>query len=309
MLLRVRRSAVVFACSLFPLAGMAEEQQLGFQVDVSAIFMTREAPSDQTILTRFGFQPTDLVNASSIEPGYEPGFKIRLHADVTKYIGVEASGTFLSTFSDSFSTPNGLIQAVVPAIAFGATSIQTEWESEFSAQQVNVTYDVIDGVSAFAGVRRFAIDETLSMRFQNAPNVTIDQQVNNNLIGPQIGARINARPLIGDVLGPFDIGLELAGGVLFNSISASSTGSGGAFASQTDGTETGYFAQAGVSAGVALEENFILSLGYQALWISDVLQVTEQFGTTNVLGPGTTLARTDDLLYHGGQLKLTYIID
>ncbi|MEM7059274.1 MAG: hypothetical protein AAF557_16950 [Pseudomonadota bacterium] len=312
MLLRLRGVAVAVALSLLPMVGLAQEQRLGFEVDAKVIYMTREAPPSQSILSEFGFAPTpDLQNASSIDPGYEPGFRIRLHADVTQYFGVEASGTFLSKFSDSITSDNGLINAAEPAVAFAATSVDTEWESTFSAQQVNATYKIFEGVQGFAGLRRNAIDETLSMGFPGAPGVSISQRVDNRLVGPQIGLRVNARPLVGEAMGPFDIGLELAGGVLFSTISASGTGTGGIADTAIDSNETTYFAQAGIEAGFEIQPGFILSVGYQALWIGDILHVTEQFGTTNVLATATptTLAQTDDILYHGGQLKLTLVID
>ncbi len=50
---------------------------------------------------------------------------------------------------------------------------------------------------------------------------------------------------------------------------------------------------------------FSLSLAYQVMWIDGVAQATEQVGRTQVLAPAIGTA-TNDVLYHGGRVTLTF---
>ena len=304
----------VAATVALPGEGTAGEDRLNFGTDFSTYFMTREAPQSRPLLSTFLGVPNsgDILNASAISPGWNPGFGVSVYTqlDDAKQFGIEAGGFFITPFEDNFSTPiSAVIETSVPVFVGASTLTTARWNSQIYGFEANATYQMQDGLQLFSGLRYISLKETFDVTYQPSA-IRLNFDATNNLFGPQIGVRADLDSLFGrEGSGPFNFGGEFATGLLFNSASNSAVGTGGLIPSFSDTDKNSPFVRASLNVGYEAGPGTDVSFGYNALWIDNVAQVTDQVGTIGVLGTPSTISRFSDVLYHGAEFKITIALN
>lgn len=278
-------------------------------IDVTGLFMHREVPDSRPLLsTTLAAGTGALLNASQIDPGWQPGVAGRIHAAIHGRWGAEVGGMYLTPFEDRANPESAdgffVFDAAFPFFFAAPGTMNVHWESKLAGLEASGTVDLAPGIQAFGGVRYIQLDEALTYLITtDVSDVNFSFVSRNTLIGPQIGARFDLGILTGQAIAPFSFGAEVRAGYLYNQADVSGAISFLPTALGGDDVWSPVL-QAGVSAGVDIARGVRLGLGYQVLWIGKIAQATDQ-QAGYALGSAVLPVETDDLLFHGAMATLT----
>ncbi|MGD9737983.1 MAG: hypothetical protein AB7O56_00135 [Bauldia sp.] len=280
-----------------------------FYLNVSALYMTRKNPAETALIIQDDGEDTGavLLDASDLNYNWRPGIQVRAGAGFGGgNLGFEIGGFWLAPMTAEVVTTlepvDALIQTNPETILAGLGTVDAFGTTTFRGLDANLTYAVTDGISVFGGVALMSLHDTLELTVgveQGGINEYV-WDVHNRLIGPQVGANIS---VMGGGQGLF-VDATVRAGLMFNQITSTVESPAG----EGDNIEKvrGLMLGGGVTAGYNFNENFGVTLGYQATLLRNVGLATDQVGVTgNLDQPGIPLeTATGKFLAHGLTLGL-----
>ena len=293
----------------------AQDSGLKFKIELGTTIMHRETPDREALVTNAGTGAT-VLDGSDIDPGWEAGIQGRAVITTPDGWGIEVGGFAIAPYDDTFSSSNGAptlvrINSSVPFFLPGVTSQSLDWRSEIFGLDANLFADIGHGIQVLAGLRYVNLDEQMDITYNAAVLPSLSSlTADNEMYGPQIGARVDVNALLaalgGGGLGP--VSLELAGkaAYLSNNTQGSHVLNTGVVVVTAAGRgETSTLLLDGaVKVGYEVVPGVAVGLGYQIMYFDDVAQVTDQVATSNFF-TGVIVPDSDELVYHGAQVFLT----
>lgn len=279
-----------------------------FYLNVSALYMTRKNPAAGALVIEQEGDDVVLVDASDLDFNWRPGIQVRAGSTFGGNFGFEIGGFWLSPMTATFMAtggPDAELQTDPPYGLVGITEITAEGVTTFRGLDANLTYGMADGIRLFAGVAFMKLNDTLNLTIiDDGMTTTYDWEVNNRMIGPQIGL---TAALMGGGQGLF-VDATARAGLLFNSITSNVAVDNNDIEGTGDNIERArtLMLGGGVTAGYNFNENFGVTLGYQATLLRNVGLATDQVGETDLTTPpdiGLETA-TGKFLAHGVTLGL-----
>lgn len=289
-------------------------------LEISGLAMTRNK-ADSNPLWSTGAAPGsgNLLNSGDLDYGWTGGAEARAGGRwAGSQWGIEIAGQWLG-FEDNRTSviPAGAGGAIIQTTPLTTFGIATGGRFDFTATsgiaslEGNITWwNAYRGVILLAGVRYIRVHESLSGRGFSPAGGAIesnDWDSANNMIGGQIGIRVDFLDFFGQTAGPWLFDGHVRGGVFRNEIT-NEMGRSGVVLFHTKDSETTYVVQGGANIGYRFTPNIAITAGYEAIWLSDVALAPNQVGVTPSFncGPcaGTMGIRTEELLIHGVKVGL-----
>jgi hypothetical protein len=307
-------SACLLALPCTPARAADDASGLSVSLDMEALFLHREGPeSDALFRNETPGLPT-VLDANDYDFDYEPGAQGRLAVWLGS-IGVEARGFWTSSWSDgsSFDGVDTCCQIdTPPAGHYGipmGTGMNTHYESNLHGVDLSALYRLAPGAEILAGAKWLDLDEELRFEAVGFPEVDT-WNAWNQLIGPQLGARLDLLQLAGMGDSRFSLGLDLRTALLFNDIHTRvklRTG-GGNLTGSDDENQVSASVEGGLRVGFELMKGVTLHAGYQALWVHDAATATRQVSGSSP-SPLSLVVPLDtqvqNVLYHGATVGVT----
>jgi hypothetical protein len=276
--------------------------------------MSRSDPDTFVMVRSATGAPT--LDASQFNFGYEAGVDFGLTRQLNNCRDIEfryfaVDGWNASAFAVN-PTASGTIRTTPPTLFVGGpTPITFEWDSRLYSFELNVGRWLDDDVRIFVGTRVMELNEHLNGVFRSAAVFAYDVDVDNHLLGVQVGAERHLWHN-GDQLrldGFTKLGL-FSNNADQNSAITQPPGIP-SFGRATSRDEVGAFmVEAGVVGVYQLNSNWALRAGYQLLWLDGVALAVDQIPNTGNLGVlGVVAPATldqSDVFYHGGSVGLEY---
>lgn len=277
-----------------------------FYIDVSALYMTRRSPAPGDIIIDEDLNEGDVIlNANDFDFNWRPGIQVRAGTSFGGNLGIDFGGFWLAPMTATVATSGTgdiAIQTNPNTDLVGIGDIDALNTTTFRGADVNLTYAMGDGFSLFGGLAYIGLHDNMMISAAGI-GTTYDYEwdVNNRMIGPQIGANVN---LMGGPGPGLFVDATMRAGLLFNSITStvqSDLGNG-------DNLERArtLMVGGGITAGYNINENFAVTLGYQGTFLKNVALAPDQVGVTGNLNqvdiPLETT--TGNFLAHGLTLGL-----
>lgn len=302
--LRIVVCAVVasLVATAAPLAARADDGD--WYAETGVLFVTRDTEEGETLVRVGGVGVFD--SAEDLEFGFEPGVYATVGKRLTERTAVEV-GVFWLRFHESdgiaSAAPGNLDvfpqQGAVNQLD-DAVLVRVSYKSDLLSLEANVTCEVTESLSAYAGVRYLSLEEELNIYgTDNGATSTYAIDTENHLLGGHGG--VEFAHALGD---RWTVGGRVGGGIFANLAEQDQTvddnGAAVTFRDEDDEeTAFAWIVEAAASARVQLTDRVHLEGGYGLLYIDGVALAPEQFDVS-ALAPGTTVDSDGHALYHGG---------
>jgi len=290
-----------------------------FFLEAEALVMTRDDPHSRALWSSDVAGRGDVFDADHFDFDFEPGTQANAGVRFDR-LGFEVAGFWIDSWRSGkrfVGTADCCLVDTNPATSFGLDEGSPEdatYVSEIYGMEGNVSYEVVPGATLLGGVRWIQLNEKMkfvSIDFFENNRWTVD----NTLIGPQLGARLELLELLYEDESRWSVRADARIAALFNDIenryqNARGDGPDDPFGSDND-DGAAVSIQAGLSAGYEVFPGATLRLGYQVLWIYGVALAPDQMGRTSQFNTGGRRpmgTRTEDALYHGGTVGFTIAI-
>jgi len=308
-LLSVSVFGVVFLLSMMGTAAAeCQPEDTGLHLRAGAVYMTRVGDSELTLLSDWPTRAS-LVNTSEMELGWQPGLDISMDYKGDTFT---AEFRYLSVLEQSESSgskavaSNAVLYNHASLLIIGGgppTIVNGEYQASLDSAELNIGWRPIDNLSIFVGPRWLQLDEDILL-FHYTAGLGIKEytSVGNKLLGGQVGVK---GVLFNSDLGSADITGKV--GYFNNEIDSDTRRTTLAIWNRSTGSShnESLVAEAGLNVNIHIIKHLSLSLGYQALWMEDVITAPIAFRNANMLTGRSTIP-TQDLLYHGGRASLVY---
>ena len=290
--------------------------------EFSGLGMTRTKANSTPIISGSASPGTgNVLSSDAFDYGWTGGAEARAGARLSGSAwGFEIAGQWLDEFRATKNTsvvpaPGGvLFQTLAPATTFG---IPTGGFFDFTATSAmhslegNVTWwNGYRGVIFLAGVRYIRLHESFSARGFSPAGGSIENDywdTANNMIGGQLGLRVDFLEFFGRTAGPWLFDGHVRGGIFHNEITSKMSRTGTDLF-RSGSNETAYAVQGGANIGYWLSSNIAITAGYEALWLSGVALAPNQVGVTPNFNCGPCVGsignRTEEVLIHGVKVSM-----
>jgi hypothetical protein len=264
------------------------------------VILSRQAPSDQTILYDGLFQP--LLDASQLGSDSAAGYRFNLTFFGDSGWDLMFDGLFMSEFSSqrTVDSAGGVNLIFYQGLAADPVDTAT-YLSRLNTGEVNVRRRLSPQLGLLAGIRELQLSEDLNFS-QFTANSNYTSQAGNRLFGVQLGAEA--------VLPARGYGRFFASGKygVYNDrfrIGAQATSGGLPIHVQVRDDMTSFVGDFNAGFEIQTVPCMTLRFGYQLLWLQDVALAPDQLNQFSIFTNDGTVAKSDPV-YHGGFAGLVF---
>lgn len=295
--------------SAFDECGCHAEPTKTWQVTASALFLHRRDPAAADLVVD-AIDGARILNARDFDLGVHTGFDVSLSRQIGdrcaiegRYFGVDHWNAGITAATE----PGRLLQwnTAPPVFVWAGTGIAATHTSELHNVEINGRYRWNDRWALLAGFRYVELDEQFTAELIGADvPFSYRAAARNRLYGGQLGANV----VLWDCGGRFTADAVGKAGIFGNA--ASQHGSYATdivtFSTTGDRSPVSLVGELGITGNYRISQRWSATLGYQLLWINQVVLATEQLASTDfVFGSG--VAATGDTFYHGASIGLKYV--